>query len=248
MKTLEGIPWTRLAAESIAIVGSILLAFAIDAWWDDRADRSARLALLKRLQADFEAIRPELAVVKEEHALRQQAAYNLLESVSAGDTIGLDPDLDEDIALAFIGSRTFQPGTGAVDAFVNGEGARLIENDRLADLLLAWPGLVEELQEEEQRLLRSATNRWTPHLASKTSLAPYVAVLIEYDSDFARLPARLGADSARQAFKADQEFLNLALERLSYQSLARRDVLPLIAAVDEILLELSQELDEHQAN
>ena len=30
------IPWKRITVEAVAIVGSILLAFAIDTWWDDR--------------------------------------------------------------------------------------------------------------------------------------------------------------------------------------------------------------------
>ncbi len=33
------IDWPRLLAEGAAIVVSILLAFGIDAWWDDRQER-----------------------------------------------------------------------------------------------------------------------------------------------------------------------------------------------------------------
>lgn len=36
----QPIPWLRIGTESIAIVGSILLAFAIDAWWDERQERT----------------------------------------------------------------------------------------------------------------------------------------------------------------------------------------------------------------
>lgn len=35
----QKIPWLRIGAESVAIVGSILLAFSIDAWWDQRQER-----------------------------------------------------------------------------------------------------------------------------------------------------------------------------------------------------------------
>ena len=38
-KSLEkNIPWLRVFVEAIAVVGSILLAFAIDAWWADRQE------------------------------------------------------------------------------------------------------------------------------------------------------------------------------------------------------------------
>lgn len=235
--------WKKLALESVVIVLSILLAFSIDAWWDNRENQRAGLALLQRLHADFEAIKPELKSVEEEHAFRQQAAVRLLASLSSGEVLTIKGRVDEDIAFTFIGSRTFQPGTGAVDAFVNGEGARLIENGRLADLLLSWPGLIEELQEEEQRLLRIATERWTPFLASRTDLAPFIAVMQGYNPAFGQLPNGLLDNRARQPFAADQEFLNIALERFTYESLARRDVAPLITVVDEILMELAAELN-----
>ena len=50
----QPIPWLRLGAESVAIVGSILLAFAIDAWWDARVERTEEQAHLMALQDQFE--------------------------------------------------------------------------------------------------------------------------------------------------------------------------------------------------
>jgi len=32
------IPWPRVLVEGAVIVGSILLAFGIEAWWDDRGE------------------------------------------------------------------------------------------------------------------------------------------------------------------------------------------------------------------
>ena len=43
MSIAQTIQWKRLFVEAVAIVGSILLAFAIDAWWEDRSD-NVRLA------------------------------------------------------------------------------------------------------------------------------------------------------------------------------------------------------------
>jgi hypothetical protein len=46
--------WSRLLLESIAIVLSILLAFAIDAGWDERQDRRAEEEILRALSVEFE--------------------------------------------------------------------------------------------------------------------------------------------------------------------------------------------------
>ena len=51
----QKIPWKRIAVEATAIVVSILLAFAIDAWWDDRKERSADIEQLARVSAELRA-------------------------------------------------------------------------------------------------------------------------------------------------------------------------------------------------
>ena len=43
----------RLLAESAAIISSILLAFAIDAWWEDRKDAGYEQTALTGLQEEF---------------------------------------------------------------------------------------------------------------------------------------------------------------------------------------------------
>jgi hypothetical protein len=49
----QEIPWNRFAIEAIVIVGSILLAFAIDAWWDERQSEAREQDLLFRLETGF---------------------------------------------------------------------------------------------------------------------------------------------------------------------------------------------------
>jgi hypothetical protein len=53
MTNNQKIPWSRLAVESIAIVGSILVAFAIDAWWEDRQERRDERSYLTSLRQEF---------------------------------------------------------------------------------------------------------------------------------------------------------------------------------------------------
>ena len=48
------IPWLRVFVEGVVIVLSILLAFGIDAWWDELGDRRSEREALVRLQGEFE--------------------------------------------------------------------------------------------------------------------------------------------------------------------------------------------------
>jgi hypothetical protein len=54
MSTHSRIPWPRIAVEGIAIVTSILLAFAIDAWWDDRQREETEQVVLRTLLNDLQ--------------------------------------------------------------------------------------------------------------------------------------------------------------------------------------------------
>ena len=56
----QRIPWKRLYVEAAAIIASILLAFAIDAWWEDRQERVLEQQYLASLKADFQVDIEEL--------------------------------------------------------------------------------------------------------------------------------------------------------------------------------------------
>jgi hypothetical protein len=53
MPNKTAIQWGRLGAEGAAIVASILLAFAIDAWWESRQNRADEIAALDALKSDL---------------------------------------------------------------------------------------------------------------------------------------------------------------------------------------------------
>jgi len=232
-------PVTRLLAEAVVVVFSILLAFAIDAWWDDRGDRQAELLLLQRIRADFTEIRGMLEVTNADHLLAHEACLSLLD-FAPGATLPHTPDSDVMVARVFTASRTFNPGTGAIETFLNSDGARLVRNQRLADMLLTWSGLVEELQEEEASLQKGVSERWTPFLAGRVSLGPYVASWGEITSG---IPETVARPSQRTELTVDQDFVNQVLDRYLWQQLALRDIEPLLAAVDKILALLDEELE-----
>ena len=50
----QRMPWRRLLLEGSVIVFSILLAFAIDAWWDDRKEHTKQLERLVRVAAELQ--------------------------------------------------------------------------------------------------------------------------------------------------------------------------------------------------
>ena len=55
MPDASQIPWKSITVESVAIVVSILLAFAIDAWWEERQERRFEQEALVSLKSEYES-------------------------------------------------------------------------------------------------------------------------------------------------------------------------------------------------
>ena len=53
MNKLQDISWKRIFVEATAIIASILTAFAIDAWWQDRTERRVEVQYLQALREDI---------------------------------------------------------------------------------------------------------------------------------------------------------------------------------------------------
>jgi hypothetical protein len=235
---IQPLPWKRLLAEAAAIVVSILLAFAIDAWWDDRSDRRAEKLLLQRLKADFVDIKAALMLIESEHRETSAGCIAII-SLPGGQPVPATFQYDRMVALVFLTSRTFNPGSGAVAAFLSGGGAELVENPALADLLLAWPGLVEELQEEDGFLQQGLALRWIPFLKSRVNIGPYLAVYPEINVG---LPEAIARPQPRVPLIVDDELVNHVLDRYKLQQIALRDIQPVIEAADNILMLVDKEI------
>lgn len=238
MSEAKNVPWKRLSAEIAAIVLSILLAFAIDAWWEDRGDRKSEQWLLQRLKADFIDIQAQIKLIEKEHLETRTACITLL-GFPEGEPLPASLEVDRLVALVFLTSRTFNPGSGATAAFLNSESAKLVENQPLANLLLAWPGVVEELQEEDAYLQEGIANRWIPFLKSRVNLGPYLAT---YGEIMSGLPSQVTSPPSRRALMVDQAFVNNVLDRYKSQQIALRDLMPVLAAIEQILVLLDREI------
>jgi len=60
MEKRREIPWPRILAEGVAIVVSILLAFSIEAWWQERHERIVEQEYLVAVLSDIDAVIAEV--------------------------------------------------------------------------------------------------------------------------------------------------------------------------------------------
>ena len=82
MTDAQKIPWKRLSVEALAIVASILLAFTIDAWWNDRQRVSDERILLQSLLEDLNGKKQRLANDRKYNEAILQAVVALLQQAN----------------------------------------------------------------------------------------------------------------------------------------------------------------------
>lgn len=171
MPEQQDIPWKRLAVEAIAIVGSILLAFAIDAWWEVRQDSAEEQTLLRQLEAEFELNAELLAVQRSRHEENLAAAHSLLTITGPNlekRTLDLK-SIKQDVHRMMFW-WTYDPQMGVLNGIIQSGKLGIIGSDRLRSKLANWPAQLRDLAEDELFLVSHSKNVIMPLLSDSTSI------------------------------------------------------------------------------
>jgi len=164
------IQWRRFAVEATVIVASILLAFAIDAWWESRSEGQKELALLVALSDEFAAAAQVLESARIAHLVTADAGEKL---ISFGDS-GIPPDVDRSEIDLLVGAHfqraLYKPPLGTVEGIIGSGRIDLISNQELIAELMAWPAKVARLQQSEIEAREHFYYRIYPFLAARLNL------------------------------------------------------------------------------
>jgi hypothetical protein len=86
----EQVPWLRIFAEGVMIVFSILLAFGIDAWADERQEQGRYQDLLDAVHSDFSSTRSLLSASMSQGEEARARLRALGRIITTGDTVPAD--------------------------------------------------------------------------------------------------------------------------------------------------------------
>jgi hypothetical protein len=148
-----GVAWRDAVRDIILIVVSILIAFALDAWWDDQLDRQRERAHLETLLAEFHANRDRL------EGFLGQVNDSFDSTLQVLALMGPAPqEISPDVLTSLINESfdvgTFTPHGGAVEALLASGELSLIQNHELSAMLSQWPvasNLLHDLAESQAR-------------------------------------------------------------------------------------------------
>jgi hypothetical protein len=86
------IPWLRVFVEGVVIVGSILLAFGLQAWWEGRQERVEEREYMSALLTDLHADTVELAYNVRGWKYLESAARSTMDFISSSGSGTLNTD------------------------------------------------------------------------------------------------------------------------------------------------------------
>ena len=166
--------------EMVVIVGSILLAFALDAWWDTSRARTQETATLQSLHEDFVNARSSADFFLGLEGRMTVAVATLLDAARQGRAEGRSfvPVPDSLLALALV-PPTFDPHIATLDAALGSNGVLMIRDPDLSRALSAWPGNLTEATEEQEASRVFVLDHFDPTLRRGMDIAPPMAMMDE---------------------------------------------------------------------
>lgn len=211
----KDIPWARVFVEAVVIVGSILLAFALDAWWDDR-NREAELrdqlsAVAGEMQSSSEALQRALNSHDRNADLAEHLTSALGQVADGSEVVGSDT-----LIGPLLPQVTADVTTGSLDAFIAAGGLQLIEDRDIRRHLLGWPTRIQDLLDDEIYLRNFAAADLASYLRANAAVANAELRSIPYlMSRFAGGP-RVDPDLlGTVTLRRDQQLINLLAARES---------------------------------
>lgn len=152
--------WRRLLVEGAAIVGSILLAFAIDAWWDERQAMLSANSRILSVGQELDLISGRLKRSIRLAQVAEDAAVVWLEQA---------PDLPAETLNSLLGDMvmwaTADVSSPSLQALINSDAIDLIEDPELRNWVLYFPTEIQDFVEEENGSISFIDTAFIPYLA-----------------------------------------------------------------------------------
>jgi hypothetical protein len=162
-------PFVWLLLQAAAIVGSILLAFSIDAWWGERKEVIEKNALLESVRSEMQSNRKQLETDRVYRQGAMDSAKTLLAAIESGRYEDATMTLDHRLAdLTWFSNVAIS--TVAVDSLLDGGLIAAVENERLRHYLVRWPHHVEALRKLQEQDYETLMDELAPFLGRNASL------------------------------------------------------------------------------
>ena len=158
------VPWLRVFVEGVVIVGSILMAFGLQAWWDERQERAEEIEALAQLLEEFKSNSSELVAIRAIN-LRSLSASRELLALSGRLGVPNSTRSTTELLLDFPTLQSYDPVLGTLNSLIASGRLGILQSDSLRAALSEWPSNVEDLATNEEWTTSFYFDRIWPYLA-----------------------------------------------------------------------------------
>jgi len=213
MQVTQKLSWFRISAESLAIVASILLAFAIDALWNNYQLQQEEQEILKGLRDEFSR-HVEAIQVARRRVTRNADAIDFLLSHQgeSPETINEIAEVERAVFYASFSSPGLELQGGVRDALLDSGRLEIIGDTQLRRLLAEWAKVVERSESQAVATREFVMQSLMPHLATLNVPLPELLVPIDkggLGGPVTRQTVSPGLKSRYSQLLMDQKYLNL---------------------------------------
>jgi hypothetical protein len=205
-----------LLLQGLAVLGSVLLAFSIDAWWEGHSERATETAILESLRAEL--------LVNQERVVRQSRFMRGLEesALAVLSREAQNPsEVPSDSLDHLIGDLTFGATsawvTATLDALVSSGDLSLIPDRDLRAEISLWARFVDQTEDFEAMQNDFLSERLLPFLSSRADLARLTNAYSDEPGTGLSIPGyqefrMVSSDVEHRALLEDREFRNLVVQ------------------------------------
>jgi hypothetical protein len=154
--------------EVLLVMVGILLALQVDNWNEQRKEREIETGILQDLQTEFGENLSDANRVFEGNLGMYQAISTLQQEIA---NKSYDPTRTDSLMYFVFDWYDYTPKPGASNNLINAGNLNLITNKRLRELLTLWPGVVDELDDDEQLAIRYSQQIIVPFLSENYPMA-----------------------------------------------------------------------------
>jgi len=223
----------RVGGEGVIIIASILLALAIDAWWESRSERIEEQKALVALEQDFVSASDDLAyqLLVRDSAL---VAANAILSMTGPNATAAHGDSLALLIPRVIRLGTFNPPLGTLDALLGSGDLRLIQDGELRAALASFRSALDGQRTTEGFAGNTVFGMFLPYLNQHLPLQKF-GLRRQGASEFAGDPAEV---------LRSLEFENLVQNRLMNTEFLIDGLQGLQGRINHILVLLRREIQQ----
>lgn len=248
MRDSHKIQWTRFAVEGSVIVASILLAFAIDAWWDTRVERKRERQVLLALVDDLATTRTSLVDGIGFHTAVRDSNKRLLAAVTSSENPLSEVEFDHLLLDLSWWDSTDPFTTGTLNSVIFSGDLAIISNHGIRRLVADLPTKIALVEGNRRQDYEFFWNIWAPILRQKG----LTAQISEIDASApgrskAKNPVAGLAVRDRKSMSstiADEEFYNVLLQKLWVQNDNIVQFTNMITHIDYLTTQIHAELGD----